>query len=58
MKLFISPVIEDFGDLGFIASLPNLKGMVAVGNTAAEAKQELIKSLEVKIAYDYGLEIV
>ncbi len=53
MKIRINPLIENFGEAGFIASLP-IKGMVAHGNSANEAKNEIIKSLMIKMAYDYN----
>ena len=57
MKIKINPVIQNFGKAGFIAYLSGIPGMVVQGDSEEEVREELIKSLEVKIAYDYGFEI-
>lgn len=42
-------------DAGWVAFFPAIPGMIEQGATKAEAWQELIKSLEVKIAHDSGM---
>ena len=54
--------IEKISSEHFIGRLQNtkgenMKGMIVEANSIDNVKKELITSLKVKIAYDYGLEI-
>ncbi|MBS1580821.1 MAG: hypothetical protein JST66_01340 [Bacteroidetes bacterium] len=57
MKMLVKAHIEPVGEYGYIASIPSMPGLVVQAASIEEAKQELITSLKVKIAYDYGLKI-
>lgn len=57
MKMLVKAHIEQVGDHGYIASIPSMPGLVVQAPTVEEVKQELITSLKVKIAFDYGLKI-
>jgi hypothetical protein len=53
-------IVESFGEAGYIAWVANSKGntiQIAQGSTASAAIRELIISLKVKCAYDWGAEI-
>lgn len=56
----IMAYVESFGDeAGFVAWIDNakFKGMVVQSNSLEGVLKELLISLKVKIAYDYGIEI-
>lgn len=57
MNILVKAHIENMGEHGFIASVPKMPGLVVQALTIEKVKAELITSLKVKIAYDYGLEI-
>lgn len=58
MLKFIA-VIENYGDAGYIAWMNNKKGhgQTAQGKTAEDALNELIISLKIKCAYEWGAQI-
>ncbi len=55
--LVITGFIQNFGDSGYLAWADGFKGLVVQGKTVDEVKIELWKSLKVKIAFDYKLDI-
>lgn len=49
--------IEAFGAGRYIAFIDTIKGMVVEGGSVSEVCKELLISLKVKMAYDYGVDI-
>lgn len=57
MLLTFSAQIRQYSDTLFIGWIDKIKGLVVEASSKEEVKQELLISLKVKIAYDYGFEI-
>lgn len=57
--MIVTAYIENFGKAGFISWIDSdkFKGLVVQGKSLDEVKVKLYKSIRVKIAYDYGLDI-
>jgi hypothetical protein len=55
MKLTLIANIEDHGEAGFIAWIENIKGLVVQAATMEEAHKELLTSIKVKLAFDWGI---
>lgn len=49
--------IESFEDNKYVAFIDSIKGMVVQGDSLQDVCKELMISLKVKIAYDYGVDI-
>ena len=49
--------IEGYEGAGYIAFIENIKGLVTQADTPQDAFKELIISLKVKMAMDYGFQI-
>ncbi len=48
--------IYKFKDTGFTGWIREIRGIVVQGDSPDEVREELIKSLSIKIAYDYGID--
>jgi hypothetical protein len=48
---------QNYGSDGWLAWIDSMKGMCASGFTEEEAINELVISLNVKLAYDLGIEL-
>lgn len=57
VQIQLTAVIQNFGDAGYIGWTERIKGLVVQGDSIQETLNELIKSIKVKIAYDFGLDI-
>ena len=57
MKLDFIAYVEPCGQAGFIGWVDKMKGLVVESDSVEGIKRELILSLRVKIAYDFGLEL-
>lgn len=57
MVLTLMANIESFGDAGCIAWIDSIKGMVVQGTEPKDTFRELLISLKVKMAHDYGVKI-
>ncbi len=57
MRILVQTHIESVGIDGYIASIPSMPGLVVQASTVEAAREELLTSLKVKIAYDYGWQI-
>lgn len=57
--MIVQAYIEDFGNAGLISWVEGdkFKGLVVQGKNVDEVKLKLYKSLRVKIAYDYDLDV-
>lgn len=57
MLLKFTGNLRQYSDNLFIGWIDNIKGLVVEASTKEDVKRELLTSLKVKIAFDYGLEI-
>lgn len=57
MQLMFYAQIRQYSDTLFIGWIDKIKGLVVESSSKEGVKQELLTSLKVKIAYDYGFEI-
>ena len=62
MIIKLDAYIEKFTDAKYAGWIDhkntNIKGIVVQGNSIEEVYKQLLLSLKVKIAYDYGVEIL
>ncbi len=55
--IYLTAFMEEFPDNIFIGRIKEFKGLVVQSDSFEGVKKELIKSVRVKLAYDYGLDI-
>jgi hypothetical protein len=55
--IIVEGFIQQYGNNLYLGYIPKFKGLVVQGGSIKEIKRELLTSLKVKIAYDYGLDI-
>jgi len=55
--ILVKAEIEKISDNHFIGRIEKMKGMIVEAESREAVKKELLISLKVKIAFDYGLEI-
>ena len=55
--IYVTAFIESIEDNMFIGYIKEMKGLVVQSTSEEGAKEELIKSVRVKLAYDYNLDI-
>jgi hypothetical protein len=53
----IEGVIKPFGEKLFYGHIPQIKGLVVQGISIEETLKELLLSLRVKLAFDFGLDM-
>jgi predicted RNase H-like HicB family nuclease len=57
MNFNLTAYIEDFNGAGFMGWIEGVKGIAVQGQSEEEVRSELLTSLKVKIAFDFGIKM-